>query len=578
MKPYSLFLLCFFIVSAISAQTVSDVNTENIEDAPIHVVVDKAPEFPGGYTALAQFIGENLQYPLEAENNGEQGRSIVQFVVNTDGSISQERIVRSSGSERLDAEALRITRAVPQWIPAQIADANVRSYYTLPIKFTLDTTIYVQANTPAQFPGGEEMLQAYIRTYLSKLMAGGNAIAQFVVNTNGTISYERIIRASDYPPLDNQILQMLKTMPTWEPAKMNGKNVRTWYTLPISYEKEDYQDIIASFNQLQKHKPFQTIFGINNIEELAEKNSFNLSEGYGELLYKFMKNYASIQTGQSMDSIITAMMSSSYGFSLDENAVFMVVEKMPEYPGGVQAMMQFLSDNIKYPKDAQEKAIEGRVICQFIVEKDGSIVEVTIASSSGNASLDKEAIRVVQSMPKWKPGLQKGEPVRVKFTVPINFHFGHNSKQSKQQEALASWIRTLATNPAYNEINQYIGSKINYPAYALEDRIQGTSTCQFTVKPDGSISDIHVKSSSGESALDNEVVRMVRKLPKKESYKLRGETDINYCLTVTFKIVDTDYSRSEMQVRFGIYLSRTEEFEEAVKLLQNSESNYNINF
>ena len=330
---------------------------------------------------------------------------------------------------------------------------------------------------------------------------------------------------------------------------------------------------------MQKHKPFQTIFGINNIEELAEKNSFNLSEGYGELLYKFMKNYASIQIGQSMDSIITAMMSSSYGFSLDENAVSMVVDKMPEFPGGQQALFNYLSEHVKYPKDAQEQAIEGRVICQFIVEKDGSIVEVTIASSSGNASLDKEAIRVVQSMPKWKPGLQKGEPVRVKFTVPINyFHFGHNSKQSKQQEALASWIRTLATNPAYNEINQYIGSKINYPAYALEDRIQGTSTCQFTVKPDGSISDIHVKSSSGESALDNEVVRMVRKLPKKESYKLRGETDINYCLTVTFKIVDTDYSRSEMQVRYGIYLSRTEEFEEAVKLLQNSESNYNINF
>lgn len=434
MKPYSLFLLCFFIVSAISAQTVSDVNTENIEDAPIHVVVDKAPEFPGGYTALAQFIGENMQYPLEAENNGEQGRSIVQFVVNTDGSISQERIVRSSGSERLDAEALRITRAVPQWIPAQIADANVRSYYTLPIKFTLDTTIYVQANTPAQFPGGEEMLQAYIRTYLSKLMAGGKAIAQFVVNTNGTISYERIIRASDYPPLDNQILHMLKSMPAWEPAKINGKNVRTWYTLPISYEKEDYQDIIASFNQLQKHKPFQTIFGINNIEELAEKNSFDLSEGYGELLYEFMKNYASIKIGQSMDSVITAMMSSSYGFSLDDNAVFMVVEKMPEFPGGQQALFNYLIEHVKYPKDVQEQAIEGRVICQFIVEKDGSIGNITVVRTSGNESLDNEVIRVIQSMPKWKPGLQRGKPIRVKYTIPINFHLVEDEAYEEYQK------------------------------------------------------------------------------------------------------------------------------------------------
>jgi TonB family protein len=206
---------------------------------------------------LATYIAENLQYPAEAEANGEQGRSIVQFVVNIDGSICQERIVRSSGSKSLDAEALRVTKAAPQWIPAQLAGENVRSYYTLPITFKLDT----------------------------------------IKPTDAEVSKD---------------------------------------------------------------------------EEHADDSS-------------------------------------------------LVVENMPEYPGGVQAMMQFLSDNIKYPKDAQEKAIEGRVICQFIVEKDGSIVEVTIASSSGNASLDKEAIRVIQSMPKWKPGKQRGKPVRVKYTVPVNF-------------------------------------------------------------------------------------------------------------------------------------------------------------
>ena len=227
---------------------------------------------------------------------------------------------------------------------------------------------------------------------------------------------------------------MLKSMPAWEPAKINGKNVRTWYTLPISYEKEDYQDIIASFNQLQKHKPFQTIFGINNIEELAEKNSFDLSEGYGELLYEFMKNYASIKIGQSMDSVITAMMSSSYGFSLDDNAVFMVVEKMPEFPGGQQALFNYLSEHVKYPKDAQEQAIEGRVICQFIVEKDGSIGNITVVRTSGNESLDNEAIRVIQSMPKWKPGLQRGKPVRVKYTLPINFRLVKDEAYEEYQK------------------------------------------------------------------------------------------------------------------------------------------------
>lgn len=105
----------------------------------------------------------------------------------------------------------------------------------------------------------------------------------------------------------------------------------------------------------------------------------------------------------------------------DDDAVFVVVETMPEFPGGKQAMFRFLSDNLKYPVIAQENGIQGRAICQFVVNKDGSIVEVEVVRSSGDPSLDKEAVRLIKSMPKWKPGRQRGKPVRVKYTVPINF-------------------------------------------------------------------------------------------------------------------------------------------------------------
>ena len=99
----------------------------------------------------------------------------------------------------------------------------------------------------------------------------------------------------------------------------------------------------------------------------------------------------------------------------------MVVESMPEFPGGQQALFKYLAENVKYPVIAQENGIQGRVICQFVVNKDGSIVDVVAVRSSGEPSLDKEAIRVIQSMPKWKPGKQRGKPVRVKYTVPVNF-------------------------------------------------------------------------------------------------------------------------------------------------------------
>ena len=105
----------------------------------------------------------------------------------------------------------------------------------------------------------------------------------------------------------------------------------------------------------------------------------------------------------------------------EEEVVFVIVESMPEFPGGQQALFKYLSDNVKYPVIAQENGIQGRVICQFVVNKDGSIVDVEVVRSGGDPSLDKEAIRVIKSMPKWKPGKQRGKAVRVKYTVPVNF-------------------------------------------------------------------------------------------------------------------------------------------------------------
>ena len=104
----------------------------------------------------------------------------------------------------------------------------------------------------------------------------------------------------------------------------------------------------------------------------------------------------------------------------EENKVHDFVEQMPSFPGGMGALMSWLSQNIKYPVIAAENGVEGRVIVQFVVEKDGSITDVKTAKSV-DPSLDKEATRVVSSMPHWIAGRQNGNPVRVKYTVPVTF-------------------------------------------------------------------------------------------------------------------------------------------------------------
>lgn len=100
--------------------------------------------------------------------------------------------------------------------------------------------------------------------------------------------------------------------------------------------------------------------------------------------------------------------------------VYDVVEEMPVFPGGIQGMIKFLSENISYPKEAQKKKISGRVLVSFVVEKNGSVSEVQTERSL-YPSLDEEAVRVVKSMPNWTPGKQGGQVVRVKYTLPVTF-------------------------------------------------------------------------------------------------------------------------------------------------------------
>ena len=103
-----------------------------------------------------------------------------------------------------------------------------------------------------------------------------------------------------------------------------------------------------------------------------------------------------------------------------EDEILVTAEKMPEFPGGQGALLQFLAKSIKYPVIAQENGIQGRVTCSFVVNKDGSIVDAEVIRGV-DPSLDKEALRVINTMPKWSPGKQRGKPVRVKYTVPVTF-------------------------------------------------------------------------------------------------------------------------------------------------------------
>lgn len=248
-----------------------------------------------------------------------------------------------------------------------------------------------------------------------------------------------------------------------------------------------------------------------------------------------------------------------------DSTVFMVVEEMPTFPGGQAGLMQYLAKNVKYPVEAQEKGIQGRVIVSFIINKDGSISDTKVVRGV-DPGLDKEAERVISAMPNWIPGTQKGQPVNVKFTVPVSFRLsGPISpkttevpvavaiKESDLSEVVVTGyapkeeapvneptFKVVEEMPKFpggeTELFRYLARNMKYPVIAQKNKQQGTVVIQMTIGKDGNLSNIKVLSSVSPS-LDAEAVRVVSGMPRWEAGKQRGENvAVEYTLPITFRL------------------------------------------
>ena len=180
---------------------------------------------------------------------------------------------------------------------------------------------------------------------------------------------------------------------------------------PVVFEQQEVVELVASSEKFTAPEitdevpPEEVMRGQEDLAQTNTKIGVYQVEGNDEEAGEVLKAQQVVVTEQPKE---------------EETKIFEVVEQMPSFPGGDAALMQFLSKNIKYPVVAEENGIQGRVIATFVVERDGSITDVKVVKSV-DPSLDKEAVRVLKSMPKWIPGKQNGSAVRVKYTVPVTF-------------------------------------------------------------------------------------------------------------------------------------------------------------
>ena len=243
-----------------------------------------------------------------------------------------------------------------------------------------------------------------------------------------------------------------------------------------------------------------------------------------------------------------------------DNPVFEVVESMPEFPGGgMTAMMQFLSKNIKYPVNAQKNGTQGRVTVQFIVNADGSISNIGIIRGV-DPELDGEAVRVISTMPNWKPGTQKGKPVRVKYTVPVMFRLPDEDKKKeykpvpKIEETVVVGYGTRKESPVeegqvFEVVEQmpsfpggteglmrYLSKNIKYPVGAQKVGTQGRLVVEVIIDANGNVTNPKV-SQGVDPLLDAEAIRVTANMPKWQPGTQRGQAvNVRYTFPIIFRL------------------------------------------
>ena len=231
--------------------------------------------------------------------------------------------------------------------------------------------------------------------------------------------------------------------------------------------------------------------------------------------------------------------------------VYEVVENMPEFPdGGMPGLMKYLSANIRYPEAAHKAGTQGRVTVQFVVGKDGSIGDVSILRGVDPA-LDAEAIRVISGMPKWKPGTQKGEPVNVKYTVPVMFRLTPEPVEKIDEMIVVGYRNPDApvTGEVYETVDkmpefpggmtglmQHLSKNIRYPAEAHTNNIQGRVVVSVIINTDGKATNAQIVQGVAPS-LDAEALRVTGTMPDWIPGTKDGKpVNVKYTFPVVFRL------------------------------------------
>ena len=400
MKNSVLFILCvslLFVSVSTQAQQTADTN--------VHYAFDKKPEFPGGNQAMLKFIATHIRYPEEARNQGITGNVYVSFVVEPDGSLSHVKILKGLGYG-CNAEVKRVILLMPKWHPGLVKEKPVRSYVAQAVSFRIkplekvepDDKIYTKVDSLPTFAVGKQGVEHFLisRLWYPKRTVKRNVVdtvyVSFIIEKDNRITHIKLMKPKPHmTAYDYEASRVVSLLPVVRPALLDNKPVRCRLYVPVVF---DHKDVHLNGGQYKT-----TEYNFQEYNYFVPKDHMPVIHLSGKQVVQNTK----IQKGTVVS---------------DTSQIFTVVEKMPHFPGGPDAFMQYLAKHTHYPAEA--KGCSGRVFIHFVVERDGSISHIKVLRGICPL-LDREAVSVIKDMPKWIPGYQKGKPVRVSYNVPFKF-------------------------------------------------------------------------------------------------------------------------------------------------------------
>ena len=555
---------------------------KNTSDKEIYAVLEERPEYPGGMDEVVKYIQTHIQYPPAAIYKKIQGRVWIESVIDRNGKVVQPKVAYSV-HPLLDQEALRIIRMMPDWKPGKLNGETVKVKYVFPVTFRLEDHMVLVDEGPKRNPNdtGAVEIEYIPPVNFDSVIKKSPSVkwGLLVDDTEGVIK----IHLDDWT--HKEIKSKSKDVRIISSSLSNDKVYVSIFSTShyLTYKgeyifyREDKQkrlheiyckNIDKESVALQVERGKEAEIGID-LPKNAQPGDYLLKiRVYDENetcfynIYQWFEAYTSQQVSTRERPIPVGPANCKKVFP-DEEGVFDVVQHMPEFPGGMLKLMEFIRQNIQYPQAAKQNKLEGTVIMQVVIDKDGTVTQPRILCSvnpvlSADAALCEEALRIVSIMPKWKPGKQRGKEVRVSYTVPVIFSLdgkGYqkamstakgNTKSNATQAQSGSDFDENQLFQIVEEMPEFPGgmgaclkflmANTEYPEKAKAQKVEGKVSVKFVVEKDGSISNPQI-IKGGNPLLNDEALRVVNSMPKWKPGKQRGKVvRVGYTVPIIFKL------------------------------------------